>query len=148
MITLTRRHPYTLTYIEEHCAFFDQERTLLEPTIRHDGFSTINPEKPSNFGQAPKWPDQVNWIKSAFAKNDKNSNFGLLDVPFHHANLPSKTRVIWSILSPCKNSISENIYHYFPCNCANGETQVKVIDFDQSSSPYLAAPTPYMRITG
>ena len=35
IFTLDRRHPYELTSLEEHRAFFDQLHTLLEPTILH-----------------------------------------------------------------------------------------------------------------
>ena len=97
-------------------------------------FPTITTEKLSNFWQALKVPDRVNWIKAAFSQYDENSSFGILTAPFIRANLPITTRVLQFSLSPAIRNISENIYSYCPRHCANGGLQIKDIDFDQSSS--------------
>ena len=94
-LTLSRRHIYELTSLEEHRAFFDKDRPLLEPTIsHHEVFPTITPDKTSNFGQSLKVPGRVNWIKGDFEKYDKNSAFGLLAASFTRANLPRTNRVL------------------------------------------------------
>ena len=85
--TLARRHLSIITSLEENRAFFDQGRPLLEPEIHHHEFlSTTTPDKPSNFGQSLKGPDQVNWIKVAYAQYYKNIAFGLPIPLFPHAN--------------------------------------------------------------
>ena len=115
---------------------------LLKPNFcHHEVFSTITPEKPSNFGQALKGPDQVNWIKGAFAQYDNNRYLFLLTAPFPHANLTSTTRVLRSVSSPAIKNISDNIYPYFLRHCDNGGPQVKGFDFYQSSSLVLTLPT-------
>ena len=110
-------------------------------------FSNITPDKPSNFYQALRGPDQVNWIKVEFLHYDNKGDFGLFTATFTCDNLPSTTQVLLYILSPIINNISDNIYRYFPWHCANGETQVKTIDFDQTSSTFLAEPTLRLVIT-
>ena len=104
-------------------------------------FSTITPDKPSNFGQSLKVTVRVNWIKGAFSKYNKKSAFGIFTDPFPRSNLTSTTRIPWSVLSPSINNIGDNIYRYFPRHCANGGSQLKGIDFYQSYSPVLEAPT-------
>ena len=94
----------------------------------------------SNFGQALKGPDRVNWIKGVFEKYDKNSAFGLPYAPFTHANLTITTQVLRYILAPAIKNITDNIYLYFTCYCANGGPQVQGINFDQSSYPVLVEP--------
>ena len=101
----------------------------------------MNPEKLSNFDQYLKRPNRVNCIKGLFSQYNKNSAFGILDAPFNSANLQIKTRFIRYVLTPAIKTFSDNIYCYFPIHCANGGPQVKGIDFDQSSFPFLAAPT-------
>ena len=139
MLTLSRRHPYSTTSLEEHRAFVDQGHTLLEPTIHnHEVSSILNSEKPLNFGEALKGPNRVNWVKFAFVKYDKKSAFGLLNTPFNRGNLPSTTHFLRFVLAPATNKIIDNIYCYLPQNFANGGHQVKGIDFDQSSSLVLS----------
>ena len=42
ILTLARRYPSALTYLEEHHALFDQVCPLLEPNIRHnEAFSPL-----------------------------------------------------------------------------------------------------------
>ena len=124
-LTLVWSHPYALTSLEEHRAFFDQGRPLLEPTIHHhEVFSTITPEKHSIFFQALKGSKWVNSIKGAYAQYYNNSTFGILTNTFIHENLPRTTRILLSVISPDIKKISDNIYHYFPLHCANGEPQV------------------------
>ena len=111
MPTLYQRHPSARTSIEEHQAFFDQGRTLLDHTIFYNEvFPTITPEKPSNFGQSLKIPDRVNYIKGVFAQYDKNSAFDILTDAFPCVNLPITTCILHSVLSPAINNISDNIY--------------------------------------
>ena len=114
---------------------------LSEPTIRnHKGFSTITPDKPSNFGQSLNVLDWVNWIKGEFSQCYKNSAFGILtNTP--NDNLPSTTRVLLYVLSPSIKNISDNIYRYWPQHFANGGSQVKGIEFYQHPSPVLVEPT-------
>ena len=45
----------------------------------------------------------------------------------------STTWVLCSILDPYINKITDNIYLYFPCHCANDLPKVKGIEFDQYS---------------
>ena len=141
MISLERKHPSDLTSLEEHHAFSDQGCPLLEHNICHyEVFSDITPEKPSNFIQSLKVPNRVNWIKGEFAKYCNNSSFDFLVAPFPSANLPSTTHVLRSVLSPSIKNISDKIYRYCPYHCYNGAPQVKVIGFEQYSSPVLASP--------
>ena len=56
-------------------------------------------------------------------------------------NYPEKPASPDIFFSLAIKNISENIYRYCPRHCGNGVTQVKVVDFEQSSSPVLAAPT-------
>ena len=106
----------------------------------------MNPEKLSNFDQYLKRPNRVNCIKGLFSQYNKNSAFGILDAPFNSANLQIKTRFIRYVLTPSIKTFSDNMYCYFPIHCANGGPQVKGIDFDQYSSPVLAAPTLWLII--
>ena len=113
----------------------------MEPDIHHhEVFYTTTPDKTSNVGQDLKGSNRVNWIKVSYAQYYKNSTFGLPITLFTHANLPSTTRVIQSVLSPVIKNISDNIYQYCLHHCTNGGTQLKGVDFDQSSSPVPAAP--------
>ena len=67
MITLAQQLTSAIASLEEHCAFFDQGCTILEPALHlHEVLSTTTPEKISNFGQALKGNDRVNWIKGYF----------------------------------------------------------------------------------
>ena len=92
ILTLARRYPSALTYLEEHHALFDQVCPLLEPNIRHnEAFFTITYEKPSNFGQALKGPDQVNWIKCSFAKNMITAHFLSSLIPLYMLTYPAQT---------------------------------------------------------
>ena len=142
MLNLFRRHPYVLTSLEKQRDFFDQDRTLLEPSTRnYEVFSTITPEKPSNFGQSLKVPDRFNWIKGDFSKYDENSDSGILSDTFTSDNSPSIIHSLWSVLYPYIKNISENIYRYYPQHCANSWPQIKGIDFSHYSSPFLSAPT-------
>ena len=141
-LTLVWSHPYALTSLEEHRAFFDQFRPPLYPNVSHNGvFPTITPEKHSNFGQSLKGTDRVNWIQVAFAQYYKNLSFRILVAPFLCANLPSTTCIFRSVLAAAVNSISDNIYSYSPHHYSNGVLQLKVTEFHQSSSPVLASPT-------
>ena len=140
-LTLDWRHSYTLNSLEEHRAFFDQYRLLLEPTFcQHEVLPTITTEEPSNFVQAFKGTNQVNFIKYAFETYDENRTFGILTDTFPHANLLSTTHVLRSVSSSATNNISNTIYRYLPIHCANVGPQVKGIYFEQYSSPVLAAP--------
>ena len=53
--------------------------------------------EPFNFFQDLKGPDQVNYIKGAFAQYDKNSAFGILTDTFTHANIPITNQVLRSV---------------------------------------------------
>ena len=139
-ITLAWQHISTITSLEENRTFFYQGRPLLEPDTHHrEVFSTTTPDKPSNFGQAIKGPDQNNWIKVAYEQYYKNIAFGLPIPLFPHANLSSTTCVLQAVLSPVIKNISDNIYQYCLHHCNNGGTQLKGVGFYQSSSPILAA---------
>ena len=82
-ITLDWWRPYALTSLEEHCAFFDQDRPILEPSIHHQKFfSTTSHVEPSNFGQALKGPKWFNWIKFSFGQYDKTVLLVSLVIPF------------------------------------------------------------------
>ena len=95
----------------------------------------------SIFFQALKGHDRVNWVKGSFVKYYKNSAFGILTSLFFRANLPSTTQVLRYILVPSIKNITDNIYHYCPHHFTNGGPQVKGVDFYQSTSPVLVAPT-------
>ena len=70
-LTLSQRHPSALISFEEHQDLFDQVRPLLEPTFHHhEVLSNGDPEKPSNFGQSLKVPNQVNFMKGSYAIYD------------------------------------------------------------------------------
>ena len=87
--------------------------------------------EPFNFCQDLKGPDQVNYIKGAFAQYDKNSAFGILTDTFTHANIPITNQVLHFVLTQTINKITDNIYLYFPRHCDNFGPQMKGIDFDQ-----------------
>ena len=55
--------------------------------------------------------------------------------------LASTNRILWSVLAPATNKISDNIYPNCPRHCNNGGPQVKGFGFDQYSSLVLAVPT-------
>ena len=93
------------------------------------------------FGQYLKGPDGVNQVKGAFSQYVKTINFGFVTAPIPCNNLPRKIRVFQSVLAPSMKNISDNINPYFPRHCANVGPQIKVIEFERSSSPVLASPT-------
>ena len=145
MLTMDLMNTYETTSLKEHYAFVNQGQLLLEPTIHHHKvFSTITPEKPSNFGQALKGPDRVNCIKGAFEQYDENTPFGLLTAPFTRVNLPRTTCVLWYVLDLAIKKSSDKIYCYWPRHCANGGPQLKGIEFDQYSYTFIKSPTPRM----
>ena len=88
-----------------------------------------------------KGPNQFNCIKNTFAQCDKNSAFCLLTASFPRANLPSTTWFLRSVMAPSIKKKSDNLYQYFLCHFENGLPLVKGIEFDQSSSTVLVAPT-------
>ena len=63
-------------------------------------FSNITPDKPSNFYQALRGPDQVNWIKVEFLHYDNKGDFGLFTATFTCDNLPSTTQVLLYFFIP------------------------------------------------
>ena len=122
-LILFRRHLSAITYLEEHRAL------LLEPTIyHHEVLSTKTCDKPSNFDQALKEPDQINLITAAYAQYDKNSAFVLVNAPLFRTKLPSTTCILQSVLDPIIKNISNTIYQYCPRHCDNGGPQVTGID--------------------
>ena len=71
-VTLAQKRPSALTSLDKHHALFDQSYFILDHVIHcHEVYSTDTPLEPSNFGQAIKGTNWVNWIKVAFAQYGK-----------------------------------------------------------------------------
>ena len=120
----------------------------MEPDIHHhEVFYTTTPDKTSNVGQDLKVSNRVNWIKVSYAQYYKNSTFGLPITLFTHANLPSTTRIIQSVLSPVIKNISDNIYQYCLHHCTNGGTKLKGIESDKYIYLVIEATAFFMIIT-
>ena len=125
-ITFSQQHNSSLTYLKEHHAFFDQGRPILDPSSHHhEVFPTTTLEEPNDFGQSLKGPNQVNWIKGAYAKYDKSSAFGLLTATFTHDNILGTNSVLHSVPDTNIKDITNNIYFYWNFCCANGGPQIK-----------------------
>ena len=119
--------------------FFGQGRTITENIIHHtEILSTTVPVEPTKFGQEIKSSDQANCIKGSHEKYYKNISFGILTYTSSCDSLPRNNHVLCSIPTPEIKKITDNIYHYPPCHCANWVSQAKGINFDQSSSPVLS----------
>ena len=106
-MTLAIHVPSSLTTLDEHRAFMDQARPLIQPSInRHEVFSLTKPTVPPHFGAALAGPDRNDWIRGAYAKYDKNAQFGLLTAPFPRDDLPKETKGL---------SLSHGSFHQEDC---------------------------------
>ena len=134
-ISLCRRKSYQRTYLEEICSRFDQVR----PLVSHLEVSL--PKKPpitKNILEGFKGPQRQFWKEDLFVRYDKNKRFSLLSAPIPIKSLPEVKKVHHSLIAPSiKEFECSGIWKCVTCHCANGSSQIKDFDFDQSYIPVV-----------
>ena len=71
---------------------------------------------------------------------EKNKNFSLLSAPILIKSLPERTKVLCSLIAlSIEEGDCSDLWKFVTRHCANGSSQIKVIDFDQSYSPVVHA---------
>ena len=94
------------------------------------------PPTQRNVGDVLGVPQRQFWKEALFVQYDKNKNVSLLSATIPIKFLPEGTKVLRSLIA---RSIKEggcyDAWKFVACHCANGSSQIKDIDFDQSHSP-------------
>ena len=98
------------------------------------------PCTPNNIGEGFKVSQRQFWKEALFVKYHKNKNVRLILAPISIKSFPEGTKVLRSLIA---TSIKEGDC-YDECKVvarhfANGSSQIKGIDFDQSYSPVAHA---------
>ena len=98
------------------------------------------PPTSKNIGDALGSP-RIQFCKEAiFVQYDKNKNVSLLSAPIPIKSLPEGTKVLHSLIAPSiKEGDCYDAWKFVARHCANGSSQIKGIDFDQSYSPVAHA---------
>ena len=129
-ISLCSRKSYQRTYLEDICSRFDQVRPVfLHLEVR----LPKKPPTPKNIGEALGGPQRQFWKEALFVQYDKDKYFSLVSAPIPIKSLPEVKKVICSLIAP---SIMEgdcsDAWKFVARHCANGDSQIKGIYFDQS----------------
>ena len=70
-----------------------------------------------------------------FFQYEKNKHVSLLSAPTPIKSLPEGTKVLRSLIATSiREGDCSNAWEFVACHCANGISQIKGIDFDQSYS--------------
>ena len=131
-ISLYGRKRYQRTDTEEICSRFDQIR----PVVSHlEVRLSKKPPTPNNIGDSLGGPQRKFWKEALFVQYDNNKNVSLLSSPIPNKSFLEGKTFLRSLIAP---SIKEGNYSdAWKCvarHCANGISQIKGIDFDQSYS--------------
>ena len=98
------------------------------------------PPTPKNVGDALGGHQIQLWKESLFVQYEKNKNVSLLSAPIPIKSLPEGTEVLRSLIAPSINEVDcSDAWKFIALHCANGSSQIKGIDFDQSYSPVAHA---------
>ena len=90
------------------------------------------PPTPNNIGEALDGTQRQFWKESLFVKYDKNKKVSLLSSTIPIKYLPEGTKVLRSLIAPSiKEGECSDAWKFVARHCANGSSQIKVIDFDQ-----------------
>ena len=85
--------------------------------------------------------------RSIFVQYDKNKNVSLLSATTPIKSLPEGTKVLRSLIAPSiKEGDCSDAWKFVARHFANGSSQIKGIDFDQSYSPVAHADSFRMNI--
>ena len=136
-ISLCRRKSYQGTDLEEIRFRFDQVRPVvsnLEVRLPK------KPPTPKNIDDALGGPQRQFWKEALFVQYEKNKNVSLISAPIPIKPLPEVTKVLRSLIaSSIKEGDCSDAWKSVARHCANGSSQIKGIDFDQSYSPVAHA---------
>ena len=98
------------------------------------------PPTPKNIGDDLCGPQRQLWKEALFVQYDKNKHISLLSAPIPIKYLPEGTKILQSLIAPSiKEGDCYDACKFVARHCANGSSQIKGIDFDQSYSPVAHA---------
>ena len=136
-ISLFRRKNSQSTDLEEILSRFDQ----VIPVVSHLEFSF--PKKtptPNNISESLGGPQRHLCKEAPFVQYYKNKNVSLFPAPIPIKYLPEGTKPLRSLIAPSfKECECSDSWEFVARNCANGISQIKGIDFDQSYIPVAYA---------
>ena len=136
-IILCIRKSYQRKDLEEIRSRFDQVR----PVVSHlEVRLPKKPPTPKNIGDALGGPKRQLWKEALFVQYDKKKNVSFLSAPIPIKSLTEGKKVLRSLIAPSiKEGYCSDAWKFVARHCANGSSQIKVIDFDQSYSPVVHA---------
>ena len=132
-------HPtdkYSMSNYESYRAHHDGITVL-----RHNHIAACKemPTVPKSIFAALDGPDRDIWMEALFHQYDKNQAVQLYAAPVPIESVPKGIKIIPSIIACSVKPHGEGQYKFNSRHCANGNDQVKGIDFENSYSPTASA---------